>query len=96
MPEITIMLDTESHSGSPNLPKLLTECEEFIGEPDICINLAANGAFDFQRLWVLNSCRGYVNFDVQVETIRAEEAYHVSDCGGILPDTFNVFRELID
>jgi hypothetical protein len=74
MPDVRIVIDTESHSGSPHLPDLLTYAVDIIGEPDICICLAANGAYDWDRLWILSSVRGYVDFDFKVSTMRDSHA----------------------
>ena len=58
--------------------------------------MAANGAFNFDRLWVLNSTRGYVTFDLGVSTLDTKESYHVNDIGGIVPDCYRILQELID
>jgi len=90
MPEITIILDCEAHSGSPNLLSLIQSAGDVVGQPDILIVMAGNGAFNFDRLWVLNSTRGYVTFDLGVSCLDTNDTFHVNDIGGIVPDCYRI------
>jgi hypothetical protein len=94
MPDVSIVVDTESHSGSPHLPLLLNQAVDLIGEPDVCIAMAPTGAYDFERLWMLGSTRGYLNFDFKVGTMR--ESHDLENVGGICPDPSSIMRWLLN
>ena len=96
VPDITILLDCEAHSGSPNLLPLIKQSEDLIGTQDMLIVMASNGAFNFDRLWVLNSTRGYVTFDLNVSAVEGHHSYHLNDIGGIVPDCYRILQELVD
>jgi hypothetical protein len=67
-----MILDTESFSGNTNLEKLLARAVDIINEPDVVLIMSANCAFNYDRMWVLNSTRGYIDFTLTVKSMEDE------------------------
>jgi len=91
-PRISLCLETEAESGSPNILQNLDEASEIVYAPDYVINLNA-GCYDYDKLWVTTSYRGMLTFDLKVEA--ATEKYQSGEFGGMIPDTFRVVRHLL-
>jgi len=92
-PRIALVLETEEESGSPNLIDLLNIAKSYIGSPDYLFCLDS-GCFDYDQLWLTSSLRGVTLCDVTVKA--AQGGYHSGEVGGIVPETFRVFRHLLD
>jgi hypothetical protein len=53
-----------------------------------------SGAFDYEQLWITSSLRGVVILHLSVEA--GKQGYHSGECGGIIPETFRIARELLN
>ena len=53
-----------------------------------------SGVLDYKQLWVTSSLRGVVTCDLKIQA--AVGGYHSGGVGGIVPETFNVLRALLD
>lgn len=53
-----------------------------------------SGVYDYQRLWITKSIRGYVDFEVNIKTLR--EGVHSGDSSGIVPSTFRIATQLLN
>lgn len=93
LPRITIVLENEEESGSPNLLQLLDIAKESIGKPDVLLCMDS-GAFDYETLWITSSLRGIAIADVTIQC--GEGGYHSGETGGIVPETFRILRTLLD
>jgi acetylornithine deacetylase/succinyl-diaminopimelate desuccinylase-like protein len=93
MPRCALALEAEEESGSPNLLHLLELAKDFIGKPDFMLCMDS-GAFDYNRLWVTSSLRGICIIDVTISA--AKGGFHSGLVGGVVPETFRVFREILD
>jgi len=93
LPTITLCLETEEESGSPNLLPLLDKARDIIGYPDymICMD---SGTMDYERLWMTSSLRGNLIVFLTVEA--AKIGYHSGEAGGCVPETFRIARALLD
>jgi acetylornithine deacetylase/succinyl-diaminopimelate desuccinylase-like protein len=87
------VLETEEESGSDNLLPLLDAAKDFIKKPDFLFCMDSGG-FDFKSMWLMSSLRGICNIDVTISA--AKGGFHSGLTGGIVPETFRVFRELLD
>jgi acetylornithine deacetylase/succinyl-diaminopimelate desuccinylase-like protein len=88
-----MVLETEEESGSANLLPLLDAAKDFIGKPDFLFCMDS-GAFDFKSMWLTSSLRGICIVDVKISA--AKGGFHSGLAGGIIPETFRVWRELLD
>ncbi len=88
-----MVLETEEESGSYNLLSLLDVAKEYIGKPDFLFCLDS-GAFDYKSMWLTSSLRGICVLDVTISA--AKGGFHSGLTGGIVPETFRVFREILD
>ena len=93
LPRIALVLETEEESGSPNLINLLNKATDIIGTPDLCFCMDS-GALDYEQLWTTSSLRGICIVDVHVK--GGKIGYHSGECGGIIPETFRIVRQLLD
>ena len=92
-PRCAMVLETEEESGSPNLLPLLDAAKDFIRKPDFLFCMDS-GAFDYKSMWLNSSLRGIVIIDVKISA--AKGGFHSGLAGGIIPETFRVWRELLD
>ena len=90
-PRCVVVLETEEESGSPHFSEYLQEIRSRIGSPALIIVLDSNIP-SYDRLWVTESMRGSLNFDLRVDVL--EKGIH-SGCSGLLPDSFRVLRCLL-
>ena len=67
--------------------------KEKIGEPDLLVCMDS-GCKDYERLWITTSLRGVVMKDVTVKCLC--ESIHSGLGSGHVPDSFTVFREILD
>ena len=93
LPRIVMVLETEEESGSPNLIDLLNHAHHFIRTPDVCFCMDS-GCLDYKQLWVTSSLRGVAAVDVEIGC--GKTGYHSGEVGGIVPETFRIFRALLD
>jgi acetylornithine deacetylase/succinyl-diaminopimelate desuccinylase-like protein len=93
LPRLTITLEAEEESGSPNLLQLLDIAKESIGKPDVLLCMDS-GAFDYETLWMTSSLRGICIADVTIQC--GAGGYHSGEVGGIVPETFRILRTLLD
>ena len=93
MPRIVMVLETEEESGSPNLVDLLKFAEGFIQNIDVCFCMDS-GCLDYKQLWYTSSLRGVAAVDLKVEC--GQTGYHSGEVGGIVPETFRIYRQLLD
>ena len=93
LPRICMTLETEEESGSPSLVTLLEQAEGIIGTPDIMLCMDS-GALDYRQMWMTSSLRGICVLEVEVSF--AGVGYHSGECGGILPETMRIMRDLLD
>ncbi|TNV86035.1 hypothetical protein FGO68_gene488 [Halteria grandinella] len=93
LPKITLVLETEEETDSAQLRNLLEQAKDIIGTPDylICMD---SGLVDYKHLWITSSLRGYCEFNLKVAC--GAQDYHSGEAGGIIPETFNVIRVLLD
>ncbi len=92
MPRCVLVLETEEESGSYNLLSLLDVAKDYIGKPDFLFCLDS-GAFDYKSMWLTSSLRGICVLDVTYSA--AKGGYHSGLSGGLVPETFRVFREIL-
>jgi len=92
-PRVCLTLETEEESGSPNLMSLLKIASEAIGVPDalFCMD---SGVLNYDQLWITSTLRGSCSVDLNVEF--GNQGYHSGKAGGIVPETFNILRMLLD
>ena len=88
-----MVLETEEESGSQNLLNLLSLAKDAIGTPDMVFCMDS-GAFDYESLWLTSSLRGVIEASYNIEA--GMQGYHSGELGGILPETFRVWRDLLD
>lgn len=93
LPRVCLVLETEEESGSDSLLFLLSKARDLTGVPDYCFCMDS-GCMDYDRLWLTSSLRGVVNIDLKIEA--AKTAYHSGEAGGVVPETFAVWRVLLD
>jgi len=90
-PRCVVLLETEEESGSPHFSTYLQEIKERIGLPGLIIVLDSNIP-SYDRLWVTESMRGSISFDLRVDVLG--KGVH-SGCSGLVPDSFRVLRCLL-
>lgn len=88
-----MVLESEEESGSPHLIELLAAAKHLTGKPDFMVCMDSQ-TFDFESMWLTSSKRGICNLDVTVKA--AIGGYHSGGAGGRCPETFRVFRALLD
>ena len=87
-PHCVLLMEFEEESGSPHFPLYLRQLSL---TPTLVIVLDSNVP-NFDRIWVTDSMRGSINFDLTVEVLQ--KGVH-SGCSGLIPDSFRVLRSLI-
>ena len=92
-PRCVVMIEACEESGSYDLPAYMEHLADRIGTPDLVVCLDS-GCGSYDRLWMTTSLRGMVVADLKVEVLR--EGVHSGDAGGVVPETFRVFRALLD
>lgn len=92
-PRCVMVLEAEEESGSPHLLELLNAAKDTIGKPDFLLCMDSQ-TFDYKSMWLTSSKRGICNLDVTISA--AKGGYHSGLVGGIVPETFRVFRALLD
>ena len=53
------------------------------------------GCADYNRLWMTNSLRGVVDFDVNIETLQ-NESHYGPEAEGIIPENLFLARKIYD
>ena len=90
---VVILIEGSEESGSPHLIPYINNLKDRIGSPDLMMCLDS-GCLDYNRLWVTNSLRGCLMFDLTVEVLV--EAVHSGVGTGLAPDSFMIIRNLLD
>jgi acetylornithine deacetylase/succinyl-diaminopimelate desuccinylase-like protein len=90
---IVIVAENEEESGSPHLGYLVNKLKPRIGEPDVIICLDS-GCGNYEQLWITNSLRGVVGFELNVRVL--DEGVHSGYASGIVPSSVRVIRQLLD
>jgi acetylornithine deacetylase/succinyl-diaminopimelate desuccinylase-like protein len=88
-----LLLETGEESGSPDLPAYMEYLGGRIGDVSFVVCLDAGGG-DYERLWLTNSLRGFVQATVTVTVLNA--ALHSGLASGIVPSSFRIMRALLD
>jgi acetylornithine deacetylase/succinyl-diaminopimelate desuccinylase-like protein len=91
-PKIVIIIESSEESGSIDLSNYLEQYADIIGSPELIISLDSGGA-TYDRIWLINSLRGEVTFDLTVSTLT--RGVHSGNFSGIAPDSFMILRKLI-
>lgn len=92
-PRAIILIEASEESGSMDLPPYIDHLKERIGEPDLIICLDS-GAANYKQLWVTTSLRGVLGVKLSVQILK--EGVHSGIASGIVPDSFQILRELLD
>jgi acetylornithine deacetylase/succinyl-diaminopimelate desuccinylase-like protein len=90
---VVILIEGSEESGSPHLIPYINNLKDRIGSPDLMMCLDS-GCLDYDRLWVTNSLRGCLMFDLTVDVLV--EAVHSGVGTGLAPDSFMIIRNLLD
>ncbi|MDH4248549.1 MAG: M20/M25/M40 family metallo-hydrolase [Deltaproteobacteria bacterium] len=90
---IVVLVECSEESGSPDLPHYVKAYRKELGEPDLVVCLDSSCG-NYQQLWSTTSLRGLVGVTVKVEVLS--EGVHSGMAGGIVPNPFLVFRQLMD
>jgi len=88
-----IMIESCEESGSKDIDYYLESTKDIVKVPDLMFILDS-GCGDYERLWVTTSLRGNLRCDFKVSTLK--EGIHSGDAGGIVPETFEIVRILLD
>ena len=88
-----LLLETGEESGSPDLPAYMEQFGDRLGEVSLVVCLDGGGG-DYERLWLTNSLRGFVQATVAVTVLNSPE--HSGLAGGIVPSSFRILRALLE
>ncbi len=92
-PRCVGVIEACEESGSHDLPHYLEALAPRIGQVGLVVCLDS-GAGDYERLWLVNSLRGYCGGRLEVQVL--DEGAHSGDAGGIVPSSFRVLRHVLD
>lgn len=93
-----LLIEASEESGSIDLPAYVDllsngNCDIKLGKPDLVVCLDSSCS-DYEKLWLTTSLRGTINMDLRVATMK--QSKHSGDAGAVVPESFNVMREVID
>jgi len=91
-PKIIILIEGCEESGSLDLPFYIEKYKSFIGSPDLILAMDS-GCLDYNRLWLCNSLRGTISFNLSVTTLT--KGIHSGKASGVAPETLMILRSLI-
>lgn len=90
---IVVLVEACEESGSFDLPHYINLCKSRIGNVDLVVCLDS-GAMNYEQLWLTTSLRGVTGGYLTIDTLR--EGMHSGVAGGVVPDTFQVLRIILD
>ena len=90
---IVIVIEACEESSSLDLPYYIEKFKSTIGTVDLVVCLDS-GAANYDQLWVTTSLRGVIGGILTVEALH--EGMHSGISGGVVPDSFNIIRTLVD
>ena len=91
--DVKILIEGSEESGSIHLMEYIAQLEQRIGIPDLLVCMDS-GCKDYDNLWITTSLRGVTMCDISVSCLK--EAVHSGLGTGLVPDSFMVFRSLLD
>ena len=90
---LRLLVECSEESGSPDLPHYLQAHGDRFGDPSLVICLDS-GCGNYDQVWGTTSLRGLVSGTLQVEV--ATEGVHSGIAGGIVPSPARILRLLLD
>ena len=93
LPRIICIFESNEESTDEDLQHYFVKLMPFFGNISLfcCVDL---GCLDYERMWVVNCIRGFVELDVIINTLGSNADSRF--CKGVLPDNFMIFRKLMD
>jgi acetylornithine deacetylase/succinyl-diaminopimelate desuccinylase-like protein len=91
-PTARILIECSEESGSPDLAAHLQALGGALGQPDLVVVLDSE-AGDYDRLWLTTSLRGYIGARLKVAVLT--QGIHSGAGGGIVPAPFRIARHLL-
>lgn len=88
-----VMIESCEESGSRDLGYFLESVKDVVKVPDLMF-IMDSGCGDYERIWLTTSLRGNLRFDFKVAALK--EGVHSGDAGGVVPETFEIVRALLD
>eukprot|EP00826_Nyctotherus_ovalis_P002262 TRINITY_DN10437_c0_g1_i5.p1 TRINITY_DN10437_c0_g1~~TRINITY_DN10437_c0_g1_i5.p1 ORF type:complete len:472 (-),score=168.49 TRINITY_DN10437_c0_g1_i5:63-1478(-) len=88
-----VMIESCEESGSKDLGYYLEQVKDVVKTPDLMF-IMDSGCGDYERIWLTTSLRGNLKCDFKVTALK--EGVHSGDAGGIVPETFEIVRALLD
>ena len=90
---IVVLIEACEESGSYDLPHYINKCKTEIGDVDLVVCLDS-GAMNYDQMWLSTSLRGVTAGTLTISTLT--EGMHSGVAGGVVPDSFQVLRQLLD
>lgn len=87
-----VIIEGCEESGSYDLPYYIDHLKERIGNPSLVICLDS-GASNYKQLWATTNLRGVVTAKLEVQILK--EGVHSGYASGIVPDSFQILRQLL-
>ena len=91
-PTIKLLIECSEESGSPDIKAYLDHLAKRIGAPDLILVLDS-GCGNYDQLWLTTSLRGMMGGNLTVKILN--EAVHSGDASGIVPSSFRVTRKIL-
>jgi acetylornithine deacetylase/succinyl-diaminopimelate desuccinylase-like protein len=88
-----VLIEACEESGSFDLPAIIDEVADRLGEPSLVVCLDS-GCGNYEQLWCTTSLRGMGIVEVTAEVLT--EGVHSGDASGIVPGSFRVLRQLLE
>lgn len=92
-PRVVGLFETNEESGSAGLAEYLQDAAPAMGEPAF-LGILDLGVRDYERVWLTQSLRGVVSFELKVDVL--DTPVHSGVAGGLVPSSFDVMRQLLD
>ena len=95
LPRICCIFEGAEESTDTHLRHYFDKLLPVLGNNVIAFIPLDSGCADYNRLWMTNSLRGVVDFDVNIETLQ-KEAHYGPEASGIIAENLFLARKIYD
>ena len=95
LPRICCIFEGAEESTDTDLKYYFNKLRPVLGDNIIAFIPLDSGCSDYNRLWMTNSLRGYLDFDLNIETLQ-EESHYGPEASGIIAENLFLIRKIYD
>ena len=95
MPRICCLFEGAEESSEVDLKYYFDKLMPVLGNNIVAFIPLDSGCHDYNRLWITNSLRGYLDFDINIQTLE-KESHYGPEASGIIAENLFLLRKIYD